>query len=250
MLIRFVFPALVCVTLLAAAIAPLPAIAADGYQTGIKWLEPPVVTPGESDRDPPSDAIVLFDGTDLSTWEGGEWKIEDGAMVIGKGTLRSKQEFGDCQVHLEWSAPTPAEGEGQRRGNSGIFLMGRHEVQILDSYQNKTYFDGQAASIYKQTPPMANAMRPPGEWNTYDISWTSPTFDEAGELKSPAYLTLFHNGVLVINHFALKGDTPYDRAPQYAPNLTRGPIRLQDHGNPVRFRNIWVREVAEPAAAD
>lgn len=219
-------------------------VSADEYLSGIEWKEPRVVTPGEHGA-PPSDAVVLFDGSDLSAWENADnWKIEDGVMVTGKGDIRSKQAFGDCQLHLEWSAPVPATGSGQGRGNSGVFLMDTYEIQVLDSFDNKTYFDGQAGAIYKQTPPQVNAMRPPGEWNVYDIIWTAPRFNEDGSLKSPAYMTALHNGVLILNHFELKGDTPYDRPPQYRQHAERLPIRLQDHGNPVRFRNIWVREIA------
>jgi hypothetical protein len=213
------------------------------YLSGIKWPEPPVVTPGKTDADPPSDAVVLFDGKDLSAWEGGEkWKVEDGVAIVQGGDITSKQSFGDCQVHIEWSAPVPATGEGQGRGNSGVFLMDRYEVQVLDSYENETYFDGQASAIYKQTPPMVNAMRPPGEWNTYDIIWTAPKFKEDGSLESPAYITVLHNGVLTLNHFELKGNTPYNEPPKYEQH-GKLPIHLQDHGNPVRYRNIWVREI-------
>jgi hypothetical protein len=213
------------------------------YLSGIKWSEPPVVTPGKTDADPPSDAVVLFDGKDLSAWEGGEnWKIEDGVAIVQGGDITSKESFGDCQVHIEWSAPVPAEGEGQGRGNSGVFLMDRYEVQVLDSYENKTYFDGQASAIYKQTPPMVNAMRPPGEWNSYDIIWTAPKFKDDGSLESPAYVTVLHNGVLTLNHFELKGNTPFNEIPKYTAH-GKAPIHLQDHGNPVRYRNIWVREI-------
>ncbi|MDA8743635.1 DUF1080 domain-containing protein [Rubripirellula amarantea] len=216
---------------------------AEEYLNGIQWDEPRVVDPGESDDAPPSDAIVLFDGSDLSEWENAEtWKIEDGAMVVGSKAIVSKQSFGDIQLHAEWSAPTPAKGEGQGRGNSGIFLMNRYEIQVLDSFENPTYFDGQAGGIYKQTPPAVNATRPPGQWNTYDIFWTAPRFNEDGSLKSPAYITAVHNGVLIQNHFELKGDTPYNRPPKYTAHPEKGPIGIQDHGNPVKFRNIWVRE--------
>lgn len=213
------------------------------YLTGIEWPEPKVVDPGDSAADPPEDAVVLFDGTDLSAWENGDrWRVEDGVAIIGRGEIRSKQAFGDCQVHIEWSAPTPPRGRGQGRGNSGLFF-GPYEMQILDSYDNETYFDGQAASIYKQTPPLVNAMRPPGEWNVYDVIWTAPRFNDDGSLKSPAYITALHNGVLVLNHFELLGDTPFNRPPRYEKHPVKQPIRLQDHGNPVRFRNIWVREI-------
>jgi hypothetical protein len=231
-------------TLLAIALLASPQVLAQEYLPGIEWKEPPVVTPGKTDSDPPSDAIVLFGGTDASEWNNGEnWTVEDGCLVAGRGYIVSKREFGDCQVHVEWSAPAPAKGSGQGRGNSGIFLMGKYEMQVLDSFDNKTYFDGQAAAIYKQTPPMVNAMRPPGEWNSYDIFWTCPQFDEDGQLKSPAYVTAMHNGVLVLNHFELLGDTPFNRPPKYEDVGPRGPISIQDHGNPVRFRNIWVREL-------
>lgn len=217
---------------------------AEEYLNGIKWTKPAIIKPGETDAQPPSDAIVLFNGTDLSAWSNADrWKVEEGAMVAGKGMVTSKQKFGDCQVHIEWSAPTPPSGSGQGRGNSGVFLMGIYEMQVLDSYENETYFDGQAGAIYKQTPPMVNAMRAPGQWNSYDILWTCPRFNEDGSLKSPAYITALHNGVVVLNHFELKGDTPFNRPPQYKQHDNVGPITLQDHGNPVRFRNIWVREI-------
>ncbi|MFO0916813.1 MAG: DUF1080 domain-containing protein [Planctomycetaceae bacterium] len=215
----------------------------DEYLNGIDWKEPAVVTPGEHGG-PPADAIVLFDGKDLSAWTGAEnWKIEDGAMVCGRGDVKTKEAFGDCQLHIEWSAPTPAKGSGQGRGNSGVFLMDNYEIQVLDSFDSKTYFDGQAGAIYKQTPPAVNATKAPGTWNVYDIIWTAPRFQEDGSLKSPAYMTALHNGVLILNHFELKGDTPFTRPPRYTQHAERLPIRLQDHGNPVRFRNIWIREI-------
>ncbi len=216
---------------------------ADEYLNGITWSAPPIVTPGQQNAQPPSDATVLFDGKDLSSWKNGErWSVEDGCAVTGKGVISTKEQFGDCQLHIEWSAPTPPKGKGQGRGNSGVFLMGIYEIQVLDSFENQTYHDGQAGAIYKQTPPAVNAMRKPGDWNTYDIFWTAPRFEEDGSLKSPAYITAVHNGVLILNHFELKGDTPYNRPPRYKKHAAKGPISLQDHGNPVRFRNIWVRE--------
>lgn len=231
------------VTSLICVFSSSAALPAQEYLSGIKWPEPPVVRPGKTDADPPSDAVVLFAGKDLSQWHNGEnWTVKDGTIVAGEGMLTSKAEFGDCQVHIEWSAPLPVVGEGQGRGNSGVFLMGRYEIQVLDSYDNKTYFDGQAGAIYKQTPPAVNAMRPPGEWNTYDIFWTAPRFGDNGKLQAPAYITAVHNGVLILNHFQLQGDTPFDRPPAYQPHTATGPISLQDHGNPVRFRNIWVRK--------
>lgn len=229
---------------LAAALVTLSAVViADEYLTGIEWMEPVVVTPGENGS-PPSDAVVLFDGKDLSAWTGAEnWKVDNGTMLSGKGNVHTKDSFGDCQLHIEWMAPTPATGSGQGRGNSGVFLMDNYEIQVLDSYDNKTYFDGQAGAIYKQTPPMVNATKPPGTWNVYDILWTAPRFHDDGSLKSPAYITAIHNGVAVLNHFELKGDTPFDRVPKYTKHADKMPIRLQDHGNPMRFRNIWIREL-------
>ncbi|TWU35912.1 3-keto-disaccharide hydrolase [Novipirellula artificiosorum] len=234
----------VCLSLsVVAGLCASSVVNAEEYLNGIEWKTPPVVTPGENNSDPPSDAVILFDGSDLAEWNNGEnWKVEEGCAVTGKGVITSKAKFGDCQLHIEWSAPNPPKGTGQGRGNSGVFLMGRYEIQVLDSYEDETYRDGQAGAIYKQTPPSANAMRPPGEWNTYDIFWTVPKFDDDGNLESPAYITAMHNGVLILNHFALQGDTPYNRPPKYTAHEPVGPIGLQDHGNPVRFRNIWVRE--------
>ena len=217
------------------------------YLTGVTWTEPAVITPGTQNSDAPSDAVILFDGKDSSQWNNAEtWVVQDGVMICGKKAISTKAEFGDCQLHIEWSAPTLPVGTGQGRGNSGIFFMGRYEIQVLDSFDNVTYFDGQAGAIYKQTPPMVNAMRKPGEWNTYDIFWTCPKFKDDGSLDAPAYITAIHNGVIVLNHFQLLGDTPFNRPPEYKAHPTKGPIALQDHGNPVRFRNIWVREIAAP----
>lgn len=217
------------------------------WKSGVEWEAPPIVTPGARNSGPPSDAIVLFDGTNLSEWEGGEsWLIEDGNAIPQKTDIFSKRHFGDIQLHVEWTAPTVIEGEGQERGNSGVFLMGLYEVQVLDSWKNLTYFDGQAAGVYKQTPPMANAMRRPGKWNTYDIFFTAPTFRTNGDLQTPAYVTVVHNGVLVQNHFELLGPTNYTKAPHYEPHAETGPIKLQYHRDAVRYRNIWVRELKQP----
>jgi hypothetical protein len=226
---------LVCVALVMTCSA-----SAEEFLNGIEWKETVKVNnPGI-----PSDATVLFDGKDLSAWnEADNWKVVEGIMVAGKGNPVTKESFGDCQLHIEWSAPTPPKGNGQGRGNSGVFLMNTYEIQVLDSYENPTYFDGQAGAIYKQTPPQVNATNPPGEWNVYDIVWTAPRFKEDGSLESPAYITALHNGVLILNHFELKGDTPFNRPPHYKKHAAKLPIRLQDHGNPVRFRNIWVREI-------
>lgn len=215
------------------------------WVSGKIWEEPPIVTPGECGS-PPSDAIILFDGKDLSQWEGGEnWKIENGYAIAQKTGITTKEQFGDCQLHLEFATPEVIEGSGQGRGNSGVYLMGRYEVQILDSYENKTYFDGQCGAIYKQHPPLVNASRKPGEWQTYDIIFTGPRFDEAGNLLKPAYVTVIHNGVVVQNHFEIEGSTAWHVPPKYEPHGEKGPIHLQFHGNPVRFRNIWIREIRE-----
>jgi hypothetical protein len=237
----------VAAVLVGMALASVECVRAQEYQSGIKWKEPPVVTPGKTAADPPSDAVILFDGKDLSAWENGDkWTVKDGVAIVGKGDIMTKQKFGDCQLHIEWSAPNPPHGHSQGRGNSGVFLQDRYEVQVLDSYHDKTYFDGQASAVYKQTPPMVNAMRPPGEWNTYDIIWNAPKFKEDGSLEKPAYVTVLHNGVLTLNHFALQGSTPFNQAPHYEAH-GKLPIHLQDHGNPVRYRNIWIREIKEPA---
>lgn len=216
---------------------------ADEWVSGIPWTEPKAVTtdPGK----PPSDAIVLFDGTSMSAWEGGDkWIVKDGcATAAGLYLIHSKQAFGDCQLHLEWATPEKIEGHGQERGNSGIFLMGLYEVQILDSYKNPTYFDGQAAAIYKQHPPLVNATRKPGQWQTYDIVFEAPRFDKQGTLVRPAFMTVMHNGVLVQNHFQIQGTTAWDAPPKYTAHAAKLPLALQYHGNPVRFRNIWVREL-------
>jgi hypothetical protein len=215
----------------------------DEYKSGIDWPEPKVIDPGPVGG-PPSDAIVLFDGKDLSKWENGDkWEIKDGYAVAREEGLTTKDGFSDCQLHVEWAAPAEVSGEGQGRGNSGVYLMARYEVQILDSFENKTYFDGQAGSIYKQHPPLVNACRKPGEWQAYDILFTAPRFDEEKKLASPAFVTVLHNGVVVQNHFALLGETAYDRPPAYEAHPTKAPIHIQFHGNPVRFRNIWIREL-------
>jgi hypothetical protein len=215
------------------------------FLSGIEWAEPKVIDLGPPGG-PPSDAVVLFDGKDLSQWTGVEqWTVKDGYLVAGPGTAQSKAVFGDCQLHIEWASDSEVKGSGQGRSNSGVFLMGKYEVQVLDSYDNKTYFDGQCGAIYKQHPPLVNACRKPGEWQTYDILWTAPKFDAEGKLLSPAYITVLHNGVLIQNHFELQGDTPFNRPPSYQPHPDKGPITLQYHGNPVRFRNVWVREIQE-----
>jgi len=221
-------------------------LSAEEWISGKVWQEPPVVTPGEGCGAPPSDAIILFDGKDLSEWEGGEnWIVENGYAIAQKNGITSKKKFGDIQLHLEFATPEKIEGSGQGRGNSGVYLMGRYEVQILDSYQNPTYYDGQCGAIYKQHPPLVNASRKPGEWQTYDIIFTAPRFDKDGKLLKPAYVTVIHNGVVVQNHFEIEGTTAWDAPPKYAPHAEKEPIHIQFHGNPVKFRNIWVRELHE-----
>ncbi len=217
------------------------------------------ITPGTfSSQDqpgqPPSDATVLFDGKDTSAWvamDGSptKWVVRDGALecVPGSGYVRSLQAFGDCQLHVEWAAPTPAHGESQGRGNSGVFFgLGRYEIQVLDSYQSKTYADGAAAAIYGQYPPLVNAALPPGQWQVYDAVWTAPRFDADGKLASKARLTVFHNGVLVQNNVELTGPTGWVGRVPYPTHPLRSPIAFQDHGNPVRYRNVWVRELGQP----
>ena len=219
-------------------------VVAQEYLSGIEWAKPKVIDPGTPTA-APSDAVVLFDGKDMSKWDGAEqWKVTDGFVTSGPGTPVSKEVFGDCQLHIEWASAEQAEGSGQGRSNSGVFLMGTYEVQVLDSYDNETYYDGQCAAIYKQHPPLVNACRKPGQWQTYDIIWKAPRFKD-GKLESPAFVTVLQNGVVVQNHFQLEGDTPYHRPPAYQPHGDKGPISLQYHGNPVRFRNIWVRELTE-----
>jgi len=209
--------------------------------------EPRKVTPGQHNA-APSDAIVLFNGKDLSAWKAkdgsgeAKWAVKDGAFTVGKGDISTKKEFGDFQLHLEWSAPDEIQGTSQGRGNSGIFLQDRYEVQVLDSYNNRTYSNGQAGSIYKQHRPLVNATSKPTEWNVYDIIYTAPRFREDGSVFTPARVTVLHNGILVQNNVELKGPTEYIGLPEYKAH-GKAPISLQDHGNPVSYRNIWIREL-------
>jgi len=230
----------------AAAVVGFGSVAAaiQEYKSGIVWPEPKPVTPGETAAQPPTDAVVLFDGKTLDAWtNGANWELIDGCAVSKKSDIATKNKFGDCQFHLEFATPEIATGSGQGRGNSGIYFMGRYEVQILDSFDNKTYFDGQCGSIYKQSPPLVNACRKPGEWQTYDIVFEAPKFGSDGKVTKPAFLTVLHNGILVQNHFELKGTTFYDQPASYAKHEERLPINLQFHGNAVKFRNIWLREI-------
>lgn len=223
-----------------------------------KRPNPPIITPGtestqEKPGKAPSDAIILFDGKDASQWrsmDGGpiKWKLGNGYLetVGGAGIIRTYRNFGDCQIHVEWSAPTPAKGSSQGRGNSGVFLMGQYEVQVLDCYENKTYADGQTAALYGQFPPMVNACRPPGTWQIYDIVFIAPRFCKNGELAEPARITVFHNGVLMHHDREFKGPTGWFIDPQYHFHPGKLPLSLQDHGNPVRYRNIWIRDLSLP----
>jgi hypothetical protein len=243
-----------------------PLLAAEGYTDtpmlpGGKWHvhdpkrpQPPVVTPGKTFSHlagAPSDAIILFDGKDFSKWQGqkGEvqWKIQDDYMETTKsGVIRTKDEFGDFQLHLEFATPAKVEGKGQGRGNNGINIYGRYEIQVLDSYNNPTYADGQASAIYSQYPPRVNASKPPGEWQTYDIIWESPRWDENKKLVKKAYVTVLHNGVVVHHRQELVGHTNHRTLGNYdRPHPPKGFIQLYEHGNPVRFRNIWIRPLGE-----
>jgi hypothetical protein len=214
-----------------------------------------VVTPGSPANTlvaPPSDAIILFDGKDLSKWKAADgsaarWEVKNGVFTVKKGTgdITTTQDFNDFQLHIEWMVPANITGKSQARGNSGIFLQGIYELQVLDSYNNRTYRNGQAGSIYKQSAPLLNAMRKPGEWNVYDVIYTAPRFKENGTLFSPARVTVLHNGILIQNNTTITGHTPYIGLPEYKAH-GRGPIKLQDHGDPsepLSFRNIWIREL-------
>ena len=213
---------------------------------------PPVVNPGPplSPVPPPSDAIIIFDGNNLLNWvdEKGQparWKVEDGYLEVapGTGSIQTRVGFGSCQLHIEWASPYPPKGYGQDRGNSGVFLMGLYEVQVLDSYENKTYADGMAGAIYGQYPPLVNACRQPGEWQSYDIIFQAPKFDAAGKLLRPARMTVLHNGILIQENAELTGPTAHKARPPYKVHADKLPLMLQDHSHPVRFRNIGLREL-------
>lgn len=222
--------------------------AGDPKATEVWEPEPVVVTPGENAA-PPSDAIVLFNGKDLSQWtsvDGKEprWTVNDGVITIEKGTgdIKTRRTFGDIQLHIEWRTPPMVEGEGQGRGNSGIFLQERYELQVLDSYKNRTYSNGQAGSIYKQTMPLVNASKGPGEWQTYDVIYIAPRFNSDGSLQQSGRITVLHNGVLIHHNTEILGTTEYIGKPKYVAH-EKASLRLQDHGNPVSYRNIWLREL-------
>ncbi len=211
---------------------------------------PQVVTPSATPGGAPSDAIVLFDGKDLSHWVSAKdgspakWKVENGYFEVTKGTgqIATREKFGDVQLHIEWASPAVVSGNSQGRGNSGVFLQGRYEIQVLDSFDNPTYADGQAGAIYGQWPPLVNAARKPGEWQAYDIVFEAAKF-EGGKLTKPAYVTVFHNGVLVQNHHDIMGPTQHQKLAQYGAEPAEDSLQLQDHGNPVHYRNIWIRRL-------
>jgi len=221
---------------------------------------PPVVVPGvcgvqEAPAPPPADAVVLFDGKDLSSWadvkgQPSRWVVRDGYMesVKGAGYVRTRQEFGSVQLHVEFATPSAVSGAGQGRGNSGVFLQGKYEVQVLDSYENKTYPDGQCGALYGRAVPLVNASCRPGQWQTYDIIYHRPIFDQSGKVTRKAVFTVIHNGILIQDHVALEGGTDWvgpHAVTEYAPHADKGPLMFQDHSNPVRFRNVWVRELKD-----
>ena len=253
------FSKVLALSALLAVAAPVYAQKARPEDTEVWQPVPQVVTPGATCTAPPSDAIVLFDGKNLGQWVStrdkspAKWTVANGVMTVNKsaGNIETKKSFKDYQLHIEWKIPSDITGSGQARGNSGVFLASTgpgddgYELQVLDSYNNRTYVNGQAGSIYKQAIPLANPARKPGEWQAYDVVWTAPTFNDDGSLKTPAYVTVFFNGVLVQNHFQLQGQTLYIGKPFYKKYDT-APIKLQAHGDksqPISFRNIWVREL-------
>lgn len=215
---------------------------------------PPVVTvlPAETPVAPPSDAIVLFDGANLAAWMAADsgpakWVVRDGYVEVNPGSrsMLTRQAFGSIQLHLEFATPTPPSGEGQERGNSGVYLMSHYEIQVLDSYDNVTYADGQAGAVYGQTPPLVNPALPPGQWQVYDIVFHRPIFNADGSVERDAHVTVFYNGVLVQDHTDIWGWTVHEEEARYRPHADKLPLLLQDHGNRVRYRNIWVRELPE-----
>ena len=231
------------------------------WRMPITWPRPPVVDPGPAPAGPappPADAVILFDGSDMAAWNNADsWKVADGVVTVGRGMIATKQGFGDCQLHLEFRMPKPARGKGQQRGNSGVYLMGLYEIQVLDSYEDGsdgplTYPDGQCGALYKQQPPAVNASRPPGEWQTYDILFTRPRFTADGLVAEPGRISVLHNGVAIHSDTVLKGATAWHEPPTYRPHADALPLMLQDHGNPVQFRNIWIRpiEPVVPVAAE
>ncbi len=222
----------------------------DPLSTEVWAPEPKIISPGKNAGEPPADAIILFNGSNASAWkhnngDEAKWIVSDNIMTVkpGSSSIITKQKFGDCQLHIEWRTPAEVKGTGQERGNSGIYLMGRYEVQVLDSYNNSTYRNGQAGSIYKQHIPLVNVCRPPGEWQSYDIIFTAPRFSENGRVIEPARFTVLQNGVLIQNNVTVWGTTDHIGSPVYTKHETKESLLLQDHGNPVSYRNIWIREL-------
>jgi hypothetical protein len=258
----FAAPAAGALLLLAVTLPSLAGAASAQQPSGWKQHEwdrprPPVVQPVQQSLPAPvpADAVVLFGGSDLLAWQkpdgsAAPWQVGEGYFEVtpGTGTIQTKQGFGDVQLHLEWASPSPARGTNQDRGNSGVFLMGRYEIQVLDSYQADSYADGQAGAIYGQYPPLANATRAPGEWQAYDIYFRRPRFSSDGSLLEPGRVTVVHNGILVQNNEEILGPTSYMQFSPYSAHAPEGPIQLQDHGHPVRYRNIWIRPLPERAA--
>jgi hypothetical protein len=237
-------------TLVLAGAVHHAALAQDAAPFPAPTRAPAIVTPGRANADPPSDAIVLFDGKNLSQWHAADgsaakWNVRDGYVEVAPGTgeIITNQQFGDVQLHIEWATPSAVKGEGQERGNSGVFLMGKYEVQVLDSYENVTYYHGQAGAVYKQYAPLVNASRKPGEWQAYDIIFHAPHFDDQGKVTDRARVTVLHNGVLIQNNVEIYGITYNDRPALYIAHPPQESLRLQDHGNPIRYRNIWVRRL-------
>jgi Domain of Unknown Function (DUF1080) len=240
---------LLCLVNLLAFSQSKPRESLDPTVTEIWDLKPIKVTPGKNNSEPPSDAIVLFDGKELRQWSAtdgspAKWEVKDGSFTVIKGTgdIKSKNAFGDIQLHIEWRSPTVIEGEGQDRGNSGIFFQERYELQVLDSYESVTYSNGQAGSIYKQHIPLVNATKKPGEWQSYDVIFIAPRFSENGRITSPARITVLHNGILIQNNVEIWGPMEHKGLPVYRPH-GKASLKLQDHGNPVSYRNVWVREL-------
>ena len=246
---RILFIQLLFLASLSAFSQSKPRETLDSSVTEVWDLKPVKVTPGKNPGDAPSDAIIIFDGKDLSnftTLDGAvaKWDVKDGALTVSKGLgdIKTKKQFGDIQLHIEWRSPEVIEGDGQGRGNSGIFFQERYELQVLDSYESITYSNGQAGSIYKQTIPLVNATRKPGEWQVYDVIYNAPVFSENGRVLSPAVITVLHNGILIQNRTQIWGPMEFKGLPVYQSH-GKASLRLQDHGNPVSYRNIWVREL-------
>ena len=239
---------MICINIIVLAQA-LSRESLDVAPTRLYEPEPRVVIPGTSLGQAPSDAIILFDGKNLNQWtthddKEPKWELKNGILTVvkGIGSIFTKQKFGDVQLHIEWRAPSAVTNSGQERGNSGVYLQQRYELQVLDNYENKTYVNGQAGSLYKQSIPLVNANRKPGEWQAYDIIYTAPRFSDRGTLIIPGYMTVFLNGILIQNHFALWGPTEEHGLPVYTPHGKES-LMLQEHGDAVSYRNIWVREL-------